>query len=116
MLTSAAGSGVRAGEEWHTAWNAALDEFELDIDLVESQLRSAQPDLPPSSVTWTPPANLGPLPGDLMSRAAAILDRQLQTAEELARRMVDNRRQVELSAKLTSREAAKPPVYLDTAV
>ncbi len=102
--------------DWHAAWTAALDEVELDVDLVTAQLRSEQPEWPAPDLTWTPPADLGPLPADLLSRAAAILDRQLQVAEELTRRMVDNRRQVELSSRMASRETARKPVYLDTAV
>jgi hypothetical protein len=103
--------------DWHGAWTAALDEFELDVSQIEAMLadehRNAE--TPPADL-WRPPTELGALPLELKPRADEILTRQLRAAEEIARRLTANRKQMAVTARIETGEAVKRPVYVDRAM
>src|SRR4051794_7390413 len=104
-------------ENWHDAWSTALDELELDVSNVEAMLadehRNAE--MPPADL-WRPPTELGALPLELKPRADEILTRQLRAAEEIARRLTANRKQMAVTARIETGEAVKRPVYVDCAM
>ncbi|GAA2516240.1 hypothetical protein [Pilimelia columellifera] len=105
-------------DEWRSAWKAALDALEQDVETVETMLaeehRLQEIEL---SSGWTPPANLGPLPLDLRPRADEILTRQLAAAQALSMAMTANRRQSAFAAKVENGDPGKnPPAYLDVSM
>lgn len=87
-------------------WSAALDALESDLERFRvlahdpraAVVRSGPP--APEVRPWRPPTDLGPLPVQLMDRAARLLDAQSRdiTTAEAAR------------ADLGARIAAPPPV------
>jgi len=103
--------------DWRNAWTAALDELELDVSLIETMLadehRNAE--TPPADL-WRPPTELGALPLELKPRADEILTRQLRAAEEIARRLTANRKQMAVTSRIETGEAVKRPVYVDCAM
>ena len=103
--------------DWRDAWTAALDELELDVVRVETMLddehRNAETS--PASL-WKAPTELGTLPLELKPRADEILTRQIRAAEEIARRLTANRRQMTMTARIETGESVKRPVYVDRAM
>jgi hypothetical protein len=61
-------------------WGLILNRLEADIALAVSGGRTEP---------WEPPANLGPIPPELHSRAARILDAQRESMRILARTQAD---------------------------
>jgi hypothetical protein len=104
-------------EDWDGAWNAALDELELDVAQVEAMLADERrhAETPPADL-WRPPTELGALPLELKPRADEILTRQLRAAEEIAKRLTSNRRQFAVTSRIETGEAVKRPVYVDRAM
>jgi len=104
------------GRAWAASWVSALDALELDVAWVESALRAAH--LPPADevarlAAWVPPADLGPLPADLVVRATALLDRQTHAARATVEAITRSRRHV------AALDALRPhrgdvAVYVDT--
>ncbi|MEU4239304.1 hypothetical protein [Actinoplanes sp. NPDC026619] len=103
--------------DWHGAWTEALDDLELDVVAIESMLADERrhAETPPASL-WKPPTELGALPLELKPRADEILTRQLKAAEEIARRLTSNRRQIAVTARIETGEAINRPVYVDRAM
>ena len=103
--------------DWTGAWTDALDELELDVAGIEMMLADEHrhAETPPASL-WKPPTELGALPLELKPRADEILTRQLRVAEEIARRLTANRRQIAVTAGIETGEAVKRPVYVDRAM
>lgn len=99
----------RAGApDWHQAWTCALEELELDVVEAERLLATGRDAADGIDIidrrdlaSWRPPV-IGPLPVDLRARAEAILARQLRVADDLARMMGANRREVEVARRMTS--------------
>ena len=104
-------------EDWAAAWTAALDELELDVAQVEAMLADERrnAETPPADL-WRPPTELGALPLELKPRADEILTRQLRAAEEIARRLTANRKQMAVTSRIETGEAVKRPVYVDCAM
>jgi hypothetical protein len=105
-------------EPWRQAWVTALDALEADVESVERMIQEEhrQQDRP-AATPWAPPSELGPLPVDLKSRAAAILDRQLAAARASALSMTTNRRQQAFADRVEVGKAGKSvPSYVDRAV
>jgi hypothetical protein len=100
--------------DFHQAWVSALEELELDVGTTEALLRTGHQDAAPVSA-WRPPADLGPLPMPLRSRAEAILHRQTAVAEQLARAITANRQQSAYAARLDTGRATPRPAYVDRA-
>ena len=104
-------------EDWRGAWTAALDDLELDVTEIETMLADERryAETPPADL-WKPPTELGALPLELRPRADEILTRQLQAAEEIARRITAGRRQIAVTSRIETGEAVKRPVYVDRAM
>lgn len=104
-------------EDWREAWNAALDELEMDVAATEEMLadghRMAET---PASNLWRPPQDLGGLPLELKPRADEILTRQLAAAHKIARRLTATRQQQAVTARIETGERNKRPAYLDCAM
>jgi len=104
-------------EAWRGAWAAALDELEMDVATTESMLADVRRlNEPPSANSWQPPRDLGALPRELAPRADQILARQLSAAEEVARRLISTRQQMDVTARIETGERVKRPLYLDCAM
>ncbi|HET6480709.1 MAG TPA: hypothetical protein VFG35_11815 [Actinoplanes sp.] len=105
------------GGGWRSAWGEALDELELDVETIEAMLddEHRHAETPPADI-WKSPTELGALPLELKPRADEILTRQLKAAEEIARRLTANRRQMTMTARIETGEAIKRPVYVDRAM
>jgi hypothetical protein len=105
-------------DQWRTAWAAALDELEADVETIEAVLNDdhRRRELP-TATPWAPPAGLGPLPVDLRPRADGILERQLDAARQLTTAMAVNRRQAAFTARVEAGDAGRAtPSYLDCAM
>ena len=63
-----------------TVWREILDRFEADIGLAVS---GGTPE------SWTPPADVGPVPPELAERALRVADAQRETAAILAKTKAD---------------------------
>ncbi|HEY0487241.1 MAG TPA: hypothetical protein VGD72_13430 [Mycobacteriales bacterium] len=106
---------------WHDAWATALDALELDLGRADAMLaadhtvRDAALTAVLAGASWTPPADLPPLPAALAERARHVLERQLATAALLATAATATRRQSVVAGRLGATEAARP-VFLDHAV
>jgi hypothetical protein len=61
-------------------WREILDRFEADIALAVS---GGTPE------SWTPPADVGPVPAELAERALRVADAQRETAAILAKTKAD---------------------------
>lgn len=103
---------------WVDAWTAALDELELDVAEAERMLTldhlvgaADAPDTPTDP--WAPPAGLPPLPASLAERARALLQRQVEVAERIARAAAQNRRHDKVVEAMRAKPPT-PPVYVDT--
>ena len=105
-----------AAPAWDAAWSTALTELELDVAKAEALLRADHvPAKGPAATVaqWRPPVGLGPLPASLMTRAQALLDRQLDVGRRIAEAANLSRRQAAAAEGMRSRPPAVP-VYLDT--
>jgi hypothetical protein len=105
-------------DNWRTAWVAALDALEADVDDVERMITDEhrRRDLP-AAVTWEPPVGLGSLPADLQPRADVILARQLEAAQALSLAITANRKQTAFAARVEVGTSGKAiPSYVDCAM
>ena len=103
---------------WQGSWHEALTAAELDLDETEAMLARLHADaeaVPALPKPWTPPADLGPLPGDQVDRARSLLARHHRLAVELASAMTSNRQHRRITDSVAQRSDARP-VYVDTAV
>lgn len=108
---------------WSSAWSDALADLEMSVAEAEALLASAHTaaaaPVPLASAEsalgrWTPPVGLGLLPVSLAERAAALLDRQLRVARELAEAAAHSRRQLRAIEGMRA-TSETGPVYIDTA-
>jgi hypothetical protein len=106
------------GDDWRSAWVAALDALDADVVAIETMLADEHRlrDLPQSD-PWSPPPGMAPLPLDLRPRADAILARQASAAQQLILAIASNRRQAAFVAKVEVGDFGKaPPTYVDRAM
>jgi hypothetical protein len=105
-------------DEWRTAWIAALDELEADVETVERMITEEHRNQElPAATPWAPPPGLGPIPLDLRPRADCILARQLEAARAAAMAITANRRQTAFAARVEVGTAGKGvPTYIDCAI
>lgn len=86
-------------------WPDVLDELETDVLAAESVLarNRAEEIAAWGSRTgdWVPPSSMGPLPEELRTRAANLLQHQLAVAERLVERITQSQRQRDLTARMT---------------
>jgi hypothetical protein len=105
-----------AAPVWDAAWSAALSELELYVAQAEALLRADHLTVPIAGTTiavWCQPVGLGPLPASLVTRAQALLDRQISVGRRIAEAANLSRRQAAAAEGMRSRPPAVP-VYLDT--
>jgi len=88
-------------------WSAVLDALEAHVDAAWALLAD-EPDETVSLEPWVPPADLGPCPAALQPRALAVLARQHELEEGLARRMEAVAREVQVAAR-RSQAPGTPP-------
>jgi hypothetical protein len=104
-------------QHWHTAWDAALQAVELDVEEAERLLvrmhAGEEPEVAPLG-DWIAPALLGPMPVEFADRARALLRRQSDVTELLAEAMVSARSQTRGLSKFDAPE--RRPVFVDTAL
>ncbi|MBM7516393.1 hypothetical protein [Nocardioides nitrophenolicus] len=98
-----------------SSWTEALDRLEAHADHAEQMLRGV-----PAGGTgavlepWLPPADLGPLPGELVPRARTLLARQQRLMAAIPAVLDDNRRQQQVADRVGRATTTPPgPVYLD---
>ncbi|NAZ86322.1 hypothetical protein [Kineococcus indalonis] len=108
-----------AGDDWRTAWAAALDAVELDVQTAEELVRSLHQgvdELPPSppAQDWVAPSLLGPVPAEFAERARRLLQRQVDVSERLAEAVVHARSQRRALGRFERPE--QPPVFVDKAL
>ncbi|MDO9377682.1 MAG: hypothetical protein Q7T56_02450 [Nocardioidaceae bacterium] len=97
-------------DDWDSVWADALDELELSVDAAERVLHGDDQPLPP----WYPPLVTKPLPVSMLTRAQALLTRQVAVAESLAAASLGTRRQREVVARVSSATTtSRRPSYLD---
>lgn len=101
--------------DWRAAWEAALDELEIDVRLAEALLAGDAEETEPRP-PWQPPRLPVPMPNDLRDRAAAILERQYKAAGALATAMAGNRRHAALAARMGTDARSERPVFVDSAL
>ena len=104
--------------DWRSAWTAALDALEADVDAVEQMISDEhrRRDLP-AAIGWAPPAGLPTLPAELRPRADLILARQLKAAQDLSMAVTANRRQTAFAARVEVGTHGKAvPSYVDCAM
>ena len=110
---SAEAAGAVDGASWSRAWAAALDALELDVTAAEAVLASDHLEAVPLT-RWTPPQGLGPLPRDLVDRAQALLDRQIEVARQLGEAARLSRTHSRVAQAMRGTGPAVP-VYVDVA-
>jgi hypothetical protein len=110
---------VATAADWRAEWEAALAQLDLDLDVAESLLASAADIVPADAVeamgSWTPPANIGPLPESLAERARLVLARQLAVIEDVAAAAVRSRQHLEVTRRMRP-EPPSGPLFVDAAV
>ena len=92
-----------------SGWTTALDAFEARLAAQRAALDEHDPDVAP----FIPPADLGPLPVELLSRAQDLLGRARALEHDLATRVAAAGAAV---ADAAPRAAAASPAFLDTRV
>jgi hypothetical protein len=93
------------------SWTEALDRLEAHADRAEQMLRGAASPAPPP---WQPPADLGPLPNELVPRARTLLARQQRLMAAIPGALSENRRQQRVADRVgDATSSAVRPVYLD---
>lgn len=93
-------------------WETEIDALELDVIRTERLVRGL---VGAPAEPWKPPAVPGPMPSDLVPRAAELLERQEEARAALAVALVEAQKQVAYAqrvARVTGRQLAEP-VYLD---
>lgn len=97
--------------DFRAAWLAALERFEVDVELAESLLAAdAEPDLLPD---WAPPPVRGPLPSDLEPRARLVLERQLAVAHRISEKLTVTGRHRRYTQAVRATTHPDIPVYVD---
>ncbi|MFC0680685.1 hypothetical protein ACFFGH_22875 [Lysobacter korlensis] len=87
------------------AWDAALAELERSVIAAEA----ADDDTSP----WTPPAGLGPLPGEYRDRALRLAARQAAAIGELREARVTVSRHLAAVQAVPGGRSHAPSAYLD---
>ncbi|HET8717166.1 MAG TPA: hypothetical protein VFM50_05390 [Nocardioidaceae bacterium] len=102
---------------WRAAWEAALDDLELTVESTEALLRGevpAESGTTPVLTAWLPPRLDGPMPGDLRTRALALLHRQQDLIGRVRHTSAGLRHQLQLVERVAgNRRTDEQPVYLD---
>jgi hypothetical protein len=101
--------------DWDTAWASALEDLEIGLTEAESLLSASHTIPAAAGLSWTPPQLEGPLPGNLLARAEAIMARHVRVSEQLGRGMAVNRRELRLAQRMESGSMDRTkPAFVDT--
>ena len=101
------------------AWEAALDEMELTLDIAERLLRGHNPDIAVLAAPWDIPEVSGAMPKSMQRRARKLLRRQSALIEETAQAAALTRQQIQLLAKVADagrRHLRDRPAYVDVSI
>ncbi|HEU5045555.1 MAG TPA: hypothetical protein VFT75_15630 [Nocardioidaceae bacterium] len=101
------------------AWEAALDDMELTLDIAERLLRGHNPDIAVLAAPWDIPDVSGPMPKSMQRRARKLLRRQSALIEETAQAAALSRQQIALLAKVADagrRHLRDRPAYVDVSI
>lgn len=109
-MTSTEVVEASAHDDFATAWAAELALLELSVEQAE-KLLAANATVGPVE-PWSPPVGLGPLPEDLVPRAVAVLQRQLDVTASIVLAVGGNRRQAKATALFDLADRSVP-VFLD---
>ncbi|KAB2807255.1 hypothetical protein ACIRN4_12955 [Pimelobacter simplex] len=94
------------------SWTEALDRLEAHADRAEHLLRGESAE--PAPAPWQPPAELGPLPNELVPRARQLLARQQRLMAAIPAVLSDKRQQQRIADRVgDATTAAVTPIYLD---
>lgn len=104
---------------WRSAWTAALQSVELDVDAAEELIAkmhggTEEPPTPVPAGDWVDPSALGPMPVEFGDRARMLLQRQADVSQRLAEAMWQARSQRRGLSKFDAAE--KRPVFVDRAL
>lgn len=92
------------------AWTAELARLELTVEQAE-RLLAVNADRGPVD-PWIPPADLGPIPEELLPRAVAVLQRQLDITATILLAVERNRRLARATAQFELADRTVP-VFVD---
>lgn len=97
------------------SWEGTLSALETTVDRLENAVNAEiRPDeYIDVDATWTPPAELGPMPDHLRERAALLLSRQLAVAEALVHDITWSRKQRDLAARMSRTQARPTAAFID---
>lgn len=94
-------------------WVALLDELESAATPPPASGGAGAVDDAGPVAPWSPPTDLGPLPGELAERAGAVLARAREAAERLGAERRDVLGQLGALRAVGGTAAPERPVYLD---
>jgi hypothetical protein len=101
-------------------WATVLEEMEGEVMAAQESLSGGRTEEIAAwgrrTADWTPPQQLGSLPGDLRERAARLLQHQLAVAEELAERILQSRQQRDLAARMSYARPRPTAAFVDRAL
>lgn len=93
------------------AWARALDALEAQIVVGRQLTEGRSPAVPEP---WSAPADLGPLPAELLERAGELHARQQALLADLPESIARVRRQLSVTKKVSdATTSARRPVYID---
>ncbi|WP_436698132.1 hypothetical protein [Nocardioides sp. BYT-33-1] len=96
------------------SWVEALDRLEAHADHAERMLQGSTAATGGAPAPWLPPAELGPLPNDLVPRARQLLARQQRLMAAIPTVLAGTRRQQQVTDRVGRATTLPPaPVYLD---
>ncbi|WGX97858.1 hypothetical protein [Nocardioides sp. L-11A] len=110
-----ADAGSPSVPERPTTWAEALDRLEAHADHAELMLQGTPAGATGATISpWLPPAELGPLPNDLVPRARQLMARQQRLMAAIPSVLAGTRRQQQVTDRVGRATTLPPtPVYLD---
>ncbi|GAA1528749.1 hypothetical protein [Nocardioides humi] len=97
------------------SWQEALDRLEAHADHAEQMLHGVPAGATGTTLApWLPPTDLGPMPGEMVPRARALLTRQQRLMAAIPGVLADTRGQQQVADRVgRATTAPTTPVYLD---
>lgn len=93
------------------AWEAALDDLEAHCAYAESLIGG--PGVHNALSGWIPPADLGSLPSELVSRALLLSERQRHLIAAMPVALTNVSEHLRLIDRVGATHAPQPAIYLD---
>jgi hypothetical protein len=94
-----------------SAWEAALDDLEAHCAYAESLIGG--PGVHGDLSSWTPPADIGSLPSELVSRALRLSERQRNLIAAMPVVLTTVSERMRLIDRVGATHAPQPALYLD---